>query len=111
MTFVPEYVALGQAMHVNGGGAAALESLATRELVGGWPSHYGPHGPWASRDEVTDAADRARAAYVVRFRPGGAALVSWPPAGAPLAPHRTGTGPGAGISSLWFTLRSTMTEP
>jgi hypothetical protein len=80
VTFVPEYVALGQAMHVNGGGAAALHSLATRDLVGGWPSHYGPHGPWTSRDEVDAAANSASAAYVVRFPPEGADLEAWPPA-------------------------------
>jgi hypothetical protein len=81
VTFVPEYVALGQAMHVNGGGAAALESMSTRELVGGWPSHYGPHGAWASRDEVIEAAESASAAYVARFLPDGAVLGSWPPDG------------------------------
>jgi hypothetical protein len=80
VTFVPEYVALGQAMHVNGGGPAALHSLATRDLVGGWPSHYGPHGPWASGDEVVAAAGEANTAYVVRFAPGGAILEAWAPA-------------------------------
>jgi hypothetical protein len=80
VTFIPEYVLLGQALHVNGGGRAASASLATRDLPGGWPNHYGPHGRWASADEVAAAALTATLTYVVSYGPEGARLEAWAPA-------------------------------
>ncbi|HLH22625.1 MAG TPA: hypothetical protein VK066_08885 [Chloroflexota bacterium] len=74
VTFVPEYVLLGQALHVNGAGPAPVASLATTDLPGGWPAHYGPHGAWASLDEIEAAARGATAAYVTRFGPDRLAL-------------------------------------
>jgi hypothetical protein len=79
VTFVPEYVALGQALYVNGGAVAQLESLATDALPGGWPSHYGPHAqPWTSLPEIEAAAAGAAAAYVTRFGPQRLALEPLP---------------------------------
>ncbi len=74
VTFVPEYVLLGQALHVNGAGPAAVESLATDALPGGWPAHYGPHGAWTDLPAVERAAAAATAAYVTRFGPAQLAL-------------------------------------
>jgi hypothetical protein len=67
VTFVPEYVLLGQALHVNGAGPAAVESLATDMLPGGWPAHYGPHGERVDLPTTEAAARAATAAYVTRF--------------------------------------------
>jgi hypothetical protein len=74
VTFVPEYVLLGQALYVNGGGPAQLESLATGELPGGWPAHYGPHGPWTSLAALEAASRDASAVYLTRFEPTGLVL-------------------------------------
>ncbi len=79
VTFVPEYVLLGQALHVNGGRSAAVESLATEGLRGGWPDHYGPHGHWASAETVRGIAAAAAASYVVRYTADGARLEAWQP--------------------------------
>jgi hypothetical protein len=67
VTFVPEYVLLGQALHVNGGVVAQLESVATTELPDGWPSHYGPHGALASLAEIEALGGAARGVYLARF--------------------------------------------
>jgi hypothetical protein len=67
VTFVPEYVLLGQSLHVNGAGPAAVESVAVPALSGGWPAHYGPHGEARGLAEVEAAARAATAAYVTRF--------------------------------------------
>jgi hypothetical protein len=67
VTFVPEYVLLGQALYVNGAGPAAVESFASADLPGGWPSHYGPHGPWLTGAELDVATQDASAVYVVRY--------------------------------------------
>src|SRR5581483_8600661 len=77
VTFVPEYVLLGQALHVNGGGPAAVTSRASRAVPPGWPDHYGPHGHWASEEELREAAGSATASYVVRYRPDGPRLEPW----------------------------------
>jgi hypothetical protein len=88
VTFVPEYVLLGQALHVNGAGPTPVESLATTALPGGWPAHFGPHGAWADRDEIDRAAAAATAAYAIRFGPERLALE-------PLLPPRLGREPEA----------------
>jgi hypothetical protein len=67
VTFVPEYVLLGQALYVNGAGPAAVESFASADLPDGWPSHYGPHGPWLTGPDLDGATQDASAAYVVRY--------------------------------------------
>jgi hypothetical protein len=77
VTFIPEYVLLGQALYVNGGAVAQLDSLATLDVPGGWPAHYGPHGAWATGEEVAAAARQATAAYITRFGPNGAWLEPW----------------------------------
>jgi hypothetical protein len=74
VTFVPEYVLLGQSLHVNGAGPGAVESLAAPALPGGWPAHYGPHGEARSVPDVEAAARAATAAYVTRFGPERLAL-------------------------------------
>jgi hypothetical protein len=74
VTFIPEYVLLGQAMHVNGGGVATTESLATLDLPGGWPAHYGPHGAWAELPALQDAARHAARSYLVQYTPRGLVL-------------------------------------
>jgi hypothetical protein len=71
VTFIPEYVLLGQALHVNGGGPATIESLATQDLPGGWPAHYGPHGAWAELPALQNAARRAAHSYLVQYTPQG----------------------------------------
>jgi hypothetical protein len=71
VTFVPEYVLLGQALHVNGAGPAQIDSLASDELAGGWPAHYGPHGELTSAAAVEAAAAAAQAAYLTRIGPAG----------------------------------------
>jgi hypothetical protein len=87
VTFVPEYVLLGQALYVNGAGPAAVESLATTELPGGWPAHYGPHGEWADWPAIERAAESATAAYTTRFGPARLALEPLaPPVGQGRAP-------------------------
>jgi hypothetical protein len=77
VTYVPEYVLLGQALHVNGGRASGVESLATRELEGGWPNHYGPHGAWVDLAELLTRADAEVARYVVQYTPEGPQLIPW----------------------------------
>ncbi len=71
VTFVPEYVLLGQALHVNGGAPTPVESLATDALPGGWPAHYGPHGAWTGAAELAAASQRAAAIYLTRYTPAG----------------------------------------
>jgi hypothetical protein len=78
VTFVPEYVLLGQALHVNGGVVAQLESLATDALPGGWPSHYGPHGPLTGLSDIEAAASGAAAVYLTRFGRARLALEALP---------------------------------
>ena len=69
VTFVPEYVLLGQALHVNGGVTAQVESLASGHLPGGWPAHYGPHGPWTDLAGLEAASRLADAVYLTQFGP------------------------------------------
>jgi hypothetical protein len=93
VTFVPEYVLLVQALHVNGAAATAAESLANGGLPGGWPSHYGPHGRWASAGDIEAASRSAYAVYVARYSPGRIALerLSTPPAFVAERPSRGGS--------------------
>jgi hypothetical protein len=81
VTFVPEYVLLGQALHVNGGGPATINSRASRDLPPGWPNHYGPQGQWASDEELREEVDAATACYVVRYPPGGPRFEAWTASG------------------------------
>ena len=74
VTFVPEYVLLGQALYVNGAATVHAESLATRDLPGSWPAHYGPHGPWTSETELESAMQQASAVYLTPFAPTGLVL-------------------------------------
>jgi hypothetical protein len=95
VTFVPEYVLLGQALHVNGGGVAQLESAATEELPGGWPPHYGPHGAWASLADIEALAATAWGTYLARFGRQPMGLEPLP------LPARGGHNPGGSALGWW----------
>jgi hypothetical protein len=70
VTYVPEYVHLAQALHVNGAPARPVESVACPDLLpGGWPLHYGPHGRRVARAELADLSAGAWTVYAVQYHP------------------------------------------
>ncbi|HLI27456.1 MAG TPA: hypothetical protein VKZ60_10310 [Chloroflexota bacterium] len=70
VTYVPEYVLLAQALHVNGAPARPVESVACPDvLAGGWPLHYGPHGRRVGREELAALSAGAWAVYAVQYHP------------------------------------------
>lgn len=70
VTYVPEYVHLAQALHVNGAPPRPVESVACPDLLpGGWPLHYGPHGRRVARAELANLSPGAWAVYAVQYHP------------------------------------------